>query len=66
MEHFLILFQQPIDFGAEFRAKLMERQAGYKTLDTGLKGELKHHWNKLAKCKLVSLLTMLSTYVNCT
>ena len=26
MEYFLILFQQPVDFGVEVRAKLMERQ----------------------------------------
>lgn len=30
MEYFLILFQQPVDFGVEVRAKLMERQAGYE------------------------------------
>lgn len=26
---FFILFQQPTDFGVEFRVKLMGRQAGY-------------------------------------
>lgn len=67
------IFFHPVPTTHRFQSRIQSQINGkaswVSTQDADLKGELKHHWNKLAKCKLVSLLTgvnlsVLSTFVN--